>query len=272
MKYKTIFISESLKHSEKLSDLLINEFPECVSASKDDEIITSLQTSEPLILVFNLGSVDSAKEFYIQLFRTKRSLTKTDHKTIILCENKEAEKAYNLCKTNIFDDFVTIRSDNDFFRLRMSILQAMTIISLEHDSSLSSDISEQCLNSINQNKINSKNIIKSTDELKTQIIDEHNQLSEVILKKISAPDSNKTNNDTNKFIKNKIKDSADKISGHINKSKKIYFNEYQRLHAEAELTQEKFNSPLRKRIISRHLDKQNNTIKKNLARKTGLLC
>ena len=241
---KTYIIANSVQESVFIKDILDDSVSECLNVSSSSELQGRLVENESVVLIFFLNSVADAEENYLKLYRTTR-ISSIPHKTILLCSHEEIENAYQQCVKNIFNDYVVSKPDLDMFNLKLRRMQAINLLAIEEKTKVSTELSFNVLNGLAEQEENTKKLVESSEVLSRHLADEHDALNRQIQSKIaSLPPAIKKSiaSDTNNYINSEITKSKEKISKHINQSKKIYFNEYQRLHAEAEIAKNKLAS------------------------------
>ncbi len=76
------------------------------------------------VLVLCHSRVEQAHKFYMTFLMFSEKAMDTPHQTILMCDGKEAEKAYQLCAGQTLDDYVVYKPLFDIHRLKFAITQA----------------------------------------------------------------------------------------------------------------------------------------------------
>lgn len=242
--------------------VLGQEFESCHVVKSPDLASNELRQNTHTLFVFNLGQTRKAEDAYLKLYRKAGDLSNIPHKTLLFSDITESDRSYELCREHVFDDYVCTTPLLDLDRLKLAVFQAFKQLLIEDRIRESTDLSVNYLNNLNDSEENVKQLLDSTDDLTQTIIEENNSLSadiiesiEKIRKELKAHNienqfrdidieefksaiSDRTKK-TQKYIQKKIATSKNVLTEHIDKSKKIYFNEYLRLQAEAEKVKEK---------------------------------
>lgn len=284
LNHNIIIIGDETQNPNSILEIIKSEYPQCRSALTNYEVSEILDTKKPTVLVFYLTNIDSAENFYLKLYRTTTDLSKTPYKTILLCDHSESLKAHNLCREYVFDDYLSVNPLNDEHRLKFCIFQAIKQISLETKIQSTTDLSLTWLNDINSSEVQIHNLIKSADKLVNLVSDQHDELSEDISKVVTDMTNqlenepyneyitlkqadnfkNKFNKDTEKAVAKAIENSKGILTQQIKATKQVYYNEYQRLQAEAKKAKETLNNSSDRVLFSEETTKKESlTTKKN---------
>jgi len=76
------------------------------------------------VLVLCHSRVEQAHRFYMTFLMFSEKAMDTPHQTILMCDGKEADKAYPLCAAQTLDDYVVYKPLFDIHRLKFAITQA----------------------------------------------------------------------------------------------------------------------------------------------------
>jgi len=128
----SIFIAtERMVTGEQVRKYLKDEF-ENIQISVDPLSAAStydLQSRDVLILAFR--SLEDAKHHHLELHRDSLDMQKRAHRTLVLCDKSQAQKAYEYCRDGLFDDYILFWPTNyDAMRLPLAVHQAMHELSI----------------------------------------------------------------------------------------------------------------------------------------------
>lgn len=92
-----------------------------------EEALKSIEAGIPDILVFASASIVDTERIYLEILRKAVEFQAISHYTIVTCKGTEVEIAYDLCKRNVFDDYVVVRPLYDRHRLSIAVQQAIRL-------------------------------------------------------------------------------------------------------------------------------------------------
>jgi len=77
------------------------------------------------IIVLCHSRVEDAERFYMSLVMLSEKGMESPHQVIVLCDGKEVEKAFSLCRSEIFNDYIISKPLFDIYRLKFCIQLAL---------------------------------------------------------------------------------------------------------------------------------------------------
>jgi hemerythrin-like metal-binding protein len=89
--------------------------------------ISSIISLKPKIILLSSNNIMNTIKFYIELLE-KHGKYIPIHKVILLIKNKESTRAYKVCETGLFDNYVVINPLNEPFRLKLVLLHTLKLI------------------------------------------------------------------------------------------------------------------------------------------------
>ncbi len=134
-----LIVSDSADELSDLEQLLVVDVGSCLKTDSELEGVRLFNENHPSVLIFAFQTIEKAEHFYLSLYQHNDQLRAVPHQTLLLCKSNESSKAYQLCKSGTFDDYVADRPLYDPFRLRLSVLQALNRRSQERYSYLLDD-------------------------------------------------------------------------------------------------------------------------------------
>ncbi len=126
---------DSSKELVDLKYLLVNYFSNVSYVATDDEGVEQFVERSPVLLVLACSRIDLSEEFYLRLFRSRKEVRLHLHQTLLLCTSRESRKAFQLCRTGIFDEYVIDRPLYDPQRVVLSLEQALGRLYLQRQIS-----------------------------------------------------------------------------------------------------------------------------------------
>jgi DNA-binding NtrC family response regulator len=122
-----LLIGDEKELTEDVSSMLALGLYKVAIAYGVDETLRQIKANEPNILVFACPSIVDAERIYLEILRKAAEFQATPHYTIITCKGTEVETAYDLCRRNVFDDYVVVRPLYDRYRLAVGVQQAIRL-------------------------------------------------------------------------------------------------------------------------------------------------
>lgn len=77
------------------------------------------------VIILCHEKIIEAERFYMSLMMVSEKAMEKPHQVIVACDGKDVEKAYHLCKDEIFNDYVIIKPLFDIYRMKFAINGAM---------------------------------------------------------------------------------------------------------------------------------------------------
>lgn len=117
-----------------IAELLREDFDRVATTSDPDQAPGDFETFQPQILVLGFRTLEESERFYLGLYRRSPVIQAIAHRTVVLCQRSDAFRAYELCRTQHFDDYVVFWPVNyDPYRVRMAVLLAARAARGERD-------------------------------------------------------------------------------------------------------------------------------------------
>lgn len=120
-----LIVSDSADELSSLQRLLVVDFGNCLKTDSETEGLRLFNENHPSVLILAFQEIGKAEHFYLSLYRHNNQIHAVPHQTLLLCKSSESRKAYQLCKSGTFDDYVSYRPLYDPFRLHLSVMQAL---------------------------------------------------------------------------------------------------------------------------------------------------
>lgn len=123
----TIMVVTDLKADAAIiqSQLQI-EFDHVALALDDDTGIAAFDELLPDVLVLAFKNLNRSEQFYQELYRQSQKIHLQPHRTVVLCDKQGVHDAYELCRREVFDDYIMFwPMTHDAPRLRMSVHNAL---------------------------------------------------------------------------------------------------------------------------------------------------
>jgi len=118
--------SDAQANSTMVSELLSQEFDGVRTSWIPESAVPDFDESPPQVLVLAFEELEKAESYYLGLFRLSRVIRREAHRTIVLCHKNEVKRAFELCRTEHFDDYILFwPMSYDGYRLPMAVYNAM---------------------------------------------------------------------------------------------------------------------------------------------------
>ena len=147
---RILIVSDSADELTDLQHLFDMDFGRCLKADSESEGLRLFNENHPMVLILAFQKIEKAEHFYLSLYRHYSQIHAVPHQTLLLCKSSESSQAYQLCRSGTFDDYISDRPLYDPFRLRLSVVQALTRRSQEWYSYLLNDQIENIADGLQQ--------------------------------------------------------------------------------------------------------------------------
>jgi len=118
--------SDSQTDATVVAELLAEEFDGVRSSWRPELAISDFEEKPPQVLVLAFEDLEKAEAHYLGLYRRSRVINGHPHRTIVLCHKDVVRRAFDLCRTEHFDDYVLFWPMSfDGFRVPMAIYNAL---------------------------------------------------------------------------------------------------------------------------------------------------
>ena len=160
---RILIVSDTAEELDDVKHILTSEFGEVLKANNANDGLKLFREQQPHVLVLAFQDIAGSEAFYLSIFNQDPDEHIVPHHSLVLCRNKESGTAYELCKKGMFDDYVADRPLYDPFRLRLSLLQAITRISQDDQIRDQHQRLESINNGIQEFKQEIRQILTSRD-------------------------------------------------------------------------------------------------------------
>jgi CheY-like chemotaxis protein len=109
---------------------LVEEFGVVRISTKPAQAVADFEACRPVVLVLAFGNIENARSYRHRLSRASQVALAMPHSAIVLCGADDLQRAYDLCKAGVFDDYVLFwPRTNDAPRLAMAVHHALHLLS-----------------------------------------------------------------------------------------------------------------------------------------------
>jgi CheY-like chemotaxis protein len=123
---KVLIVSDRKTEAESLLPQVALGFPSVWVSYDPDHYVADFERIKPDVLLLVFKSIESAKNYYLGLYRFGSVVHQHSHRTIVFCAKGQVKEAFELCRKQYFDDYVLFwPSPYDGSRLPMSIHVAL---------------------------------------------------------------------------------------------------------------------------------------------------
>src|SRR5690349_15191704 len=98
--------SDAQANATMVSELLSQEFNGVRASWIPESAVSDFDASSPRVLVLAFEDLQKAELYYLSLFRLSRMIRHQPHRTIVLCHKDDVRRAFELCRTEHFDDYL----------------------------------------------------------------------------------------------------------------------------------------------------------------------
>lgn len=118
--------SDNGSDAEMVKKLLDVEFSKVYKSVDIERATVDFDHCQPNVMILAFSSLEDAERYYLGLYRHQGAIHLNLHRAIVLCGKDEVERAYQLCREGIFDDYILFwPMTHDAPRLRMTVHLAL---------------------------------------------------------------------------------------------------------------------------------------------------
>lgn len=122
---RILVAAKNVEDAKLATELLRQDFEHVFTTSDTGRTAQDFEQYEPDILVLAFTKLEEAERFYLGLYRLSHRARTAAHRTLILCQQSDTNRAFDLCHKQHFDDYVVFWPVSyDPQRLRMVALNA----------------------------------------------------------------------------------------------------------------------------------------------------
>lgn len=101
-----LIASDNASHAALVQELLESEYKNVQVSLHRGAGEANLELSSPGVLILAFDSIAKAERHYLSIWRHGAGIRARPHRAIVLCRNTEVRRAYELCKEELFDNYV----------------------------------------------------------------------------------------------------------------------------------------------------------------------
>lgn len=118
--------TDNVTDAELIKKHLESEFDKIVISTDPDRAVADFEHHRPDVLMLAFNSLGKSERYYLELYRRSRKIHSQPHRTVILCNKDEVKHVYELCKKELFDDYILFwPMTHDTTRLPMAVHHAL---------------------------------------------------------------------------------------------------------------------------------------------------
>jgi len=123
----TILVASDIPRDAALvRELLSPEYDQVFLSTALESAVQDFDSRTPDVLVLAFNSLKKSEGYYLGLYRLSGKIHLQPHRTIILCNKDEVQRAYQACRKEHFDDYILFwPMTHDAPRLLMSVYHAL---------------------------------------------------------------------------------------------------------------------------------------------------
>lgn len=119
---RILVATDAVADADLVRELLSDEFENVIGSANPDRAILDFENHRPEVLILAFDGLEKAERYYLGLYRRSPLIHGLPHRTVILCNNADLRRVYELCKKEYFDDYVLFWPLNhDAPRLPMAV-------------------------------------------------------------------------------------------------------------------------------------------------------
>lgn len=106
---RILVVAEGLAEAEKIGNLLRTEYDDLAFSTDPERVVEDFEQYWPKVLVLAFATLEQAERYALKLYGQGALAHTLPHRTLILCGREEARRSFELCKKEIFDDYLLFR-------------------------------------------------------------------------------------------------------------------------------------------------------------------
>lgn len=119
---RILVASDNADDATRIIEQLKRDFADIRASTDADRAVADFEACRPAVLVLAFNTVDKARSYALELYRSSEMVNQHTHRTVLLCNKDEIRTAFDLCKEGSFDDYVPYWPHlHDGLRLSMCI-------------------------------------------------------------------------------------------------------------------------------------------------------
>lgn len=121
-----LIATDNVTDAELIRKHLETEFENVVTSTDPAKAVADFELHRPDVLMLAFSSLGKSERYYLELYRRSRKIHMKPHRTVILCNKDEVKHVYELCKKELFDDYILFwPMTYDTTRLPMAVHHAL---------------------------------------------------------------------------------------------------------------------------------------------------
>ncbi|MDP2759991.1 MAG: response regulator [Sideroxyarcus sp.] len=121
-----LVVTDNIVDAKLIKKHLEVEFDKVAISTDPDSAVADFELHRPNVLILAFNSLGKSERYYLELYRCSRKIHTQPHRTVILCGKDEVKHVYELCKKELFDDYILFwPMTHDTVRLPMSVHHAL---------------------------------------------------------------------------------------------------------------------------------------------------
>lgn len=121
-----LIATDNLTDANLIKNHLEVEFKNVFISNDPDKAVQDFELHSPDVLMLAFSSLEKSERHYLELYRRSRKIHAQPHRTVILCNKDEVKRVYELCKKELFDDYILFwPMTHDTTRLPMAVHHAL---------------------------------------------------------------------------------------------------------------------------------------------------
>lgn len=103
---RILIVTDAACDATMICDLLVEQYPNVTSSTVPTQFVDDFHRRHPQVLVLAFRSVADSERYYFNLFRNEAMPLPPSYQTLLLCGKEDVRRAYELCRSDQFDDYV----------------------------------------------------------------------------------------------------------------------------------------------------------------------
>ena len=125
-----LIATDNITDADLIKKHLEVEFKNIFTSTDPDKAVSDFELRKPDVLMLAFDSLGKSERYSLELYRLSQKIHSHPHRTVILCNKDEVKHVYDLCRKELFDDYILFwPMTYDATRLPMAVHHALRELS-----------------------------------------------------------------------------------------------------------------------------------------------
>jgi CheY-like chemotaxis protein len=127
-----LIATDNVTDADMIQKHLEVEFGNVFTSTVPDKAVPDFELHQPDVLLLAFDSLEKSERHYLEIYRRSHKIHSRPHRTVILCNKDEVRRVYELCKKELFDDYILFwPMTHDSTRMLMAVHHALRALAVD---------------------------------------------------------------------------------------------------------------------------------------------